>query len=50
MLNISLNFKSKHVMLKHMGENFELNFIKKNMGKYMAKHTAKPKSWTSSYI
>jgi hypothetical protein len=31
-------------MLKHMGENFGLNLKTKNMGKYMAKHMAKPKS------
>ncbi len=37
MLNIQLNLKSKHIMLKHMGENLELNFKIKNMGKYIAK-------------
>ncbi len=44
MLNIWLNLKSKHVMLKHMGEHFGLNLKTKNMGEYMAKHMAKPKS------
>jgi hypothetical protein len=41
MLKIWLNLKFKHIILKHMGENLELNLKIKNMGKYMVKAIVK---------